>query len=92
MMFIFCLVLWVVESSNARIKRWRYLDRVLPNNQIPNIGDYVRIVCAVSNKFSPPLSSCTSKDEDDAEAAKMLHLSKQVRNQMQIPVFVLKMI
>jgi len=49
-------VRWVVESANARIKRWKYLNHVLPTNQIPYIGDYIRIVCAISNKYSPPLS------------------------------------
>ncbi|XP_061192880.1 uncharacterized protein LOC133201100 [Saccostrea echinata] len=73
-------VRWVIESSNARIKRWRYPDRTLPTHQIPFIGDYIRIVCAVSNRFSPPLSLSSSREEDDAEAAKMLHLSKQVHH------------
>ncbi|XP_061195021.1 uncharacterized protein LOC133203192 [Saccostrea echinata] len=73
-------VRWVVESSNASIKRWRYLDRTLPIHQIPFIGDYIRIVCAISNRFSPPLSSSSSREEDDAEAAKMLHLSKKVNH------------
>ncbi|XP_056001835.1 uncharacterized protein LOC125657084 [Ostrea edulis] len=71
-------VRWVVESSNARIKRWRYLDKTLPTNQIPFIGDYVKIVCALSNRFSPPLNKST--EEDEAEAVKMLYLSKQVNN------------
>lgn len=66
----------MVESSNARIKRWRYLDKTLPTNQIPFIGDYVKIVCALSNRFSPPLNKST--EEDEAEAVKMLYLSKQV--------------
>lgn len=69
-------VRWVVESANARIKRWQYLDKVLPTNQVPYIGDYIRIVCAISNKFLPPLSP--AHDDDVAVAAKMLHLSRQV--------------
>lgn len=77
--FILEQIRWVVESSNARIKRWRYLDRTLPTNQIPFVGDYVRIVCALSNKFFPPLSKSHSIEEDEADAAKMLYLSKQVR-------------
>lgn len=77
--FILKQIRWVVESSNARIKRWRYLDRTLPTNQIPFVGDYVRIVCALSNKFFPPLSKGHSIEEDEADAAKMLYLSKQVR-------------
>lgn len=77
--FILKQIRWVVESSNARIKRWRYLDRTLPTNQIPFVGDYVRIVCALSNKFFPPLNKGHSIEEDEADAAKMLYLSKQVR-------------
>lgn len=55
----FFQVRWVVESANARKKRWKYLDHVLPTNQVPFIGDYTRIVCAISNKFFPPLSPGT---------------------------------
>ncbi|XP_062587204.1 uncharacterized protein LOC134248846 [Saccostrea cucullata] len=69
-------VRWVVESANARIKRWKYLDKVLPTNQVPHIGDYIRIICAISNKFLPPLSS--AHEDEVAMAAKMLHLSRQV--------------
>ena len=48
-------VRWVVESANGRIKRWKALDQVMPNSQIKWIGDYVRIACAICNKFRPPL-------------------------------------
>ncbi|CAC5377200.1 unnamed protein product [Mytilus coruscus] len=69
-------VRWVVESANARIKRWKYLSHVLPNKQVPYIGDYVCIVCGISNKYLPPLSpGC---DNEEVLAAKMLHLSKNV--------------
>ncbi|XP_063418005.1 uncharacterized protein LOC134700555 [Mytilus trossulus] len=69
-------VRWVVESANARIKRWKYLSHVLPNKQVPYIGDYVCIVCGISNKYLPPLSpGC---DNEEALAAKMLYLSKRV--------------
>ncbi|CAC5423661.1 unnamed protein product [Mytilus coruscus] len=67
---------WIVESSNARIKTWKYLSHTLPTNQIPFIGDFVRIVCALSNKYAPPLSQCTDVESDQLEAAKMIHLSK----------------
>ncbi|KAK3109068.1 hypothetical protein FSP39_022182 [Pinctada imbricata] len=70
-------VRWVVESANARSKRWRFLDHVLPTNQVPYIGDYVRIVCAIANKFYPPLSH-GNLEEDQVLAAKMHHLSLQV--------------
>ncbi|XP_062598202.1 uncharacterized protein LOC134259614 [Saccostrea cucullata] len=69
-------VRWVVESANGRLKRWRYLDRTVPNTQIPYVGDYVRIISAICNKYKPPLSSGEA-DEDLATAYKMLHLSRQ---------------
>ena len=46
----------MVEAANARIKRWKYLDHILLISQIPFIGDFVRIVCAVSNKYLPPIN------------------------------------
>uniref|UniRef100_A0A8W8ILX5 DDE Tnp4 domain-containing protein n=1 Tax=Magallana gigas TaxID=29159 RepID=A0A8W8ILX5_MAGGI len=67
---------WVVESVNARIKTWRYLARQLPNSQIPYVGEYVRIISALCNKYRPPLSS--GDEENDLQtAAKMRHLSTQ---------------
>ena len=36
-------VRWVVESVNGRVKQWRALSNVMPNSQIPFIGDYVGI-------------------------------------------------
>ncbi|XP_062596761.1 uncharacterized protein LOC134258244 [Saccostrea cucullata] len=68
-------VRWVVESANGRIKRWKYLDRTVSNNQIPFIADYVRIVAAISNRYCPPLS--TGTDDDQAIAMKMRHLSQK---------------
>ncbi|XP_056014968.1 uncharacterized protein LOC125654892 [Ostrea edulis] len=69
-------VRWIVESANARIKRWKYFDKVLPTNQVPYIGDLIRIVCAISNKFLPPLSG--DREDDVAIASKMLYLSRQL--------------
>uniref|UniRef100_A0A8W8MLA5 DDE Tnp4 domain-containing protein n=1 Tax=Magallana gigas TaxID=29159 RepID=A0A8W8MLA5_MAGGI len=68
---------WVVESANARIKQWKYLSYILPSSQIPFIGDYVRIVCSICNRYLKPLAS-GSVEEDQALGAKMLFLSKQV--------------
>lgn len=65
---------WVVESANARIKRWKFFDRVLPSSQVPFISDFIKIVCGISNKYFPPLSTgCT--EEDSLVAAKMQYLS-----------------
>lgn len=69
----------MVESANARIKRWKYLDRVLPTNQVPHIGDFVRIVCAIINKYSPPLcSQCT--ETQTQMALHMKTLAKEVNS------------
>ncbi|XP_062618934.1 uncharacterized protein LOC134280537 [Saccostrea cucullata] len=67
---------WVVESVNGRIKTWNYLDRTIPNSQIPHIGDYVRIISAICNKFRPDVS--TGLESDLSTAAKMRFLSKEV--------------
>lgn len=63
-------VRWVVESANGRLKQWRLLDKVVPNKLLPQIGNYVRIVCALCNKFKPCLGSM---DPESSEiATKML--------------------
>ncbi|CAC5369412.1 unnamed protein product [Mytilus coruscus] len=69
---------WVVESANARIKNFKYLDRVLPTNQVPFIGDYIRIVCAISNKYLPPLRKATNEDEDINLATQMKQKSREI--------------
>ena len=69
---------WVVESANSRIKRYKYLDKVLPTSQVPFIGEFVRIVCAISNKYFPPLTGSTSSEEDEALADHMKELSIEV--------------
>ncbi|XP_062600940.1 uncharacterized protein LOC134262562 [Saccostrea cucullata] len=68
---------WVVESANSRIKQWKYLGHVLPTSQIPYIGDFIKIVCSICNRYLKPLSSGNA-DEEESLGLKMLHLSKQV--------------
>ena len=52
------------------------MDHILPTSQIPYIGDFVRIVCAVSNKYLPPIN-VTKDTEDQLTASRMLErLSK----------------
>lgn len=48
----------------------------MSNTQISFIGDYVRIVAALSNTYCPPLSSRAAED-DQAIASKMLYLSRK---------------
>lgn len=70
-------VRWVVEAANARIKRWKYLDHVLPTTQIPYIGDLVRIVCAVCNKYCKPLNATSCSLLDELTAERMLNKLQQ---------------
>lgn len=53
---------WVVEAANERIKTWLYLNNVVHNSQISYIGDFVRIVCSMINKYRPPLKTCDNGD------------------------------
>jgi hypothetical protein len=69
---------WVVESANARIQNFKWLDRVLPTNQVPFIGDYVRIVCAISNRYFPALGRTVNEDDDIQLAREMQQKSTEV--------------
>ncbi|CAC5383639.1 unnamed protein product [Mytilus coruscus] len=66
---------WIVESANGRMKQWKYLANVVPNSQIPNIGEDLRLVCAISNKYLKPF--CSSNETDEFLGCKLLYLSKQ---------------
>ena len=62
----------MVEAANVRIKRWKYLDHILLTSQIPFIVDFVRIVCAVSNKYLPPINATEGAEEDQVIVSCML--------------------
>ncbi|CAC5393858.1 unnamed protein product [Mytilus coruscus] len=66
---------WVVESANGRIKIWVFFNHVMPNSQKPYIGEYLRIVCSICNKYFKPLSS-GDPQEDQLLGCKMIYLSK----------------
>ena len=72
-------VRWVVEAANARIKRWKYFANILQTNQVPYISENTKIICAICNKFFPPLSSGAA-EEDEILAAKMKFLSKEINS------------
>ena len=63
-------VRWVVESANARIKKLEIFIQDTTDKSYPYIGDYVRIVSAITNKYHPSLSQPTSHSADEAEATK----------------------
>nr|XP_022308113.1 uncharacterized protein LOC111114116 [Crassostrea virginica] len=58
-------VRWVMESVNGRVKTWRYSGKTLPNVQIPYIGDYLRIVCGLCNKYRPQSTLDSIRDLQD---------------------------
>lgn len=51
-----------MEAANGRLKKWRFLDNVVCNSHIPSIGEYVRIVYSLINKYRPPLKSDDQND------------------------------
>jgi len=76
-------VRWIVEAVNGVIKRWKALGQVIPNSQIPLIGDFVRIVCAICNAFRPP--RVKKNDEQEIVAKRMLRLVEKP-NQLKLLV------
>lgn len=73
-------VRWVVEAINGLLKTFKALDHVMPNSQIPYIGDYVRIVASICNAFRPP--RVTDDPSSEVIAKRMLMLSKST-NELQ---------
>lgn len=72
---------WVVESVNSRLKRrWKFLNGIIENHYLPNLGKYVEICCALTNAFSPPLA--TDKPEH-LEMAEQMLARKSQSNQLQ---------
>lgn len=67
-------VRWVVESTNGRIKQFRMLDKVVPNTLSKYIGDFVRIACALLNRFRGPVTTLDEKTEKIAN--EMMHKAK----------------
>ena len=59
------------------------LVNVILNNNIPFIGDYVKIVCAICNAYRPPWVNAMSLD-DDIIAQRMLALTKKLNNLQKI--------
>lgn len=76
-------VRWVVESVNGRIKQWRMLNKVIPNTLIPCIGDFVRIICALCNRFRSTFSPTENSDTLDQLTLTMLQKSKEPNRLLQ---------
>ena len=57
--------------------RWKYFAIILPTNQFPHISENNKIVCAICNKYFPPLSSGTVEN-NEILVVKMKFLSMQI--------------
>jgi hypothetical protein len=55
-------VRWVVEAVNSRIKQFKYLSNTIPNSSIPHLEQYISIVCAIINRYQPPMKTSTAAD------------------------------
>ena len=53
------------------------MDHILPTNQVPYIGDYIKIICSLCNKFLPPLSANCESSEDFLCAERMMAKLKE---------------
>ena len=69
---------WVVEAVNSRIKQFKYLANTIPNSSLSHLEQDLSIVCAIINRYRPPMK--TSTLEDAAIAEKMISLRKQKNN------------
>ncbi|GFV80629.1 DDE Tnp4 domain-containing protein [Trichonephila clavipes] len=63
---------WVVDAVNGQLKKWRALNNIMPNVQIPYIGDHVKIVCVILNDFHP--ARLSNIEDDNVIAHRMLDL------------------
>jgi hypothetical protein len=64
------LIRWVVEAVNGRIKRkFRLFRNVVPGGYLEKTGTFFKIACAIINRFSPPLSQNSARNDKIAEKA-----------------------
>ncbi|GFS57505.1 DDE Tnp4 domain-containing protein [Trichonephila clavipes] len=54
---------------------WRALNNIIPNVQIPYIGDNAKIVCPILNVFHP--ARLKNIEDDNVIAQRMLNLVKK---------------
>ena len=66
---------WIVESANARIKRFRWFSQTIPNSSLPSVADFLAIVAALNNCFHVPM--VVPKPNDDYVINQMNHLLTQ---------------
>jgi hypothetical protein len=55
---------WVVESANARIKRFKWFSQTIQNSSIPSVTDFLAIVGALNNCFHVPMVTDSPNHDD----------------------------
>ncbi|GFW84828.1 DDE Tnp4 domain-containing protein [Trichonephila clavipes] len=65
---------WLVEAVNGQLKKWRALNNIILNVQIPYIRDYFKNVCAILNALHP--AKLNNIEDDNVIAQRMLDLMK----------------
>ena len=65
---------WVVESVNARIKRFRWFNQVITNSSLPSIHDFICVLAALLNCFHVPMKTPSPFDDD------IIHRMNSLRN------------
>ena len=68
-------VRWVVEAVNRRIKQFKYFANTIQNSSICYLEHDLSVVCALINKYQPPMTM--SKPEDVQISEKMSNLLDQ---------------
>ena len=71
---------WVVESVNARLKRFKWFSQTIQNSSLPSVPDYVAIVAALTNCFHSPL---VTPSPDDDETVRRMNLLLTQSNVLQ---------
>jgi hypothetical protein len=67
---------WVIESVNARIKKYKYFANILINQNIPTIEYDFKNISAIINKFRPQLAS-TDDEESEEDFRNMVIISQK---------------
>ena len=66
---------WIVESVNARLKRFKWFSQTIQNSSLPSVPDFIAIIAALSNCFHVPM--ITASPDDDNVVRRMNNLLTQ---------------
>ncbi len=61
-------VRWVVESANARFKKFKFFSRTVPVHSLPSVNTDLQIISALINAYRPKIESDSPGDSDLAKA------------------------